>query len=84
MFEVPPREEHGGTLVWLHGSGQSSDARAYWGDDQAKGWSIFCAALQDYALSFKILLPSAPVRAVDALLGHRRPCWFDYRCTGEW
>ncbi|KAI0638970.1 lysophospholipase I [Trametes polyzona] len=63
---IPPKEEHGATVFFIHGLGQQVDS-----------WVPVLQRLADQLPSVKWVLPQAPAVPVTYNQGRLRPSWFD-------
>ncbi|KAI9493706.1 Phospholipase/carboxylesterase/thioesterase [Zychaea mexicana] len=63
---IEPSEKHTGTVCWLHGLG-----------DSGAGWLFLVEELAPLFPHIKWILPTAPVRKVEANAGALMPAWFD-------
>ena len=66
---LTPKGEHNRTLLWLHGLGDSAEGFV----DVFKSKKVTPVDEKT-----KVILLTAPVRAVTLNFGMEMPCWFDY------
>ncbi|KAI9249177.1 Phospholipase/carboxylesterase/thioesterase [Phascolomyces articulosus] len=63
---IEPKEKHTGTVIWLHGFG-----------DTGAGWLFLVEELGPLFPHIKWILPTAPLKKVEANAGQLTTAWFD-------
>lgn len=66
VLEIPPSQEHSGTVIFLHGLGQ-----------HAQQWEPIVRTLAAYLPGVKWVLPQSPLLPITMNEGQLRPAWFD-------